>query len=83
VDTTKAGFPGTPHYIAAMNGMNSHWRLVGSHAIYKPTATSFRVYLLYELSAVTVIQAKEWQWAINWMGSTGILPFSQAFMWRS
>jgi len=70
VDTSTAGFPGTPNYITAMNGEHSHWRTVGSHAIYEPSATSFRIYVLYELSEVKVSQASKWQWAINWMGST-------------
>jgi hypothetical protein len=74
VDTSTAGFPGTPNYITAMNGEHSHWRTVGSHAIYEPSATSFRIYVLYELSEVKVSQASKWQWAINWMGSTGMFP---------
>jgi hypothetical protein len=71
VDTTKAGFADTPHYVTGLNGFHSHWRAVGAHSLYAPTSTSFRVYVLYELATITVKQAKEWSWAINWIGSSG------------
>ena len=71
VDTSEAGFSSTPHYVVTMNGMHSHWSVVGGHAIYEPTATSFRIYLLYEVSRVTAKQAQQYDWRVNWIGSTG------------
>ena len=71
VDTSEAGFSSTPHYVVTMNGMHSHWSVVGGHAIYEPTATSFRIYLLYEVSEVTAKQAQQYDWRVNWIGSTG------------
>ena len=71
VDTSAAGFATTPHYVTALNGYHSHWRTVGAHSLYTPSSTGFRVYLLYELSTITVKEAQQWDWSINWIGSFG------------
>lgn len=69
VDTSAAKFKTVPHYVAALDGFHSHWRTVGSHSLYHPTTSGFRVFILYELSTVTPQDAAKWGWAVNWVAS--------------
>ena len=71
VDTRACGYGRTPSLVAALHGAADHWRTQGTHAIYKATATGFRVYVSHMSSeAITAAKAKENRWAISWVGST-------------
>jgi hypothetical protein len=69
VDTSAAGFTGTPVYITSIGGNSSHWATTGATSIYMPTATGFRVYVRWaDGSPLTPAQANGFGWHINWMG---------------
>jgi hypothetical protein len=69
VDTSAAGFSGTPVYITSIGGNSSHWSTTGATSIYLATATGFRVYVRWvDYSPLTPAQANGLGWHINWMG---------------
>lgn len=69
VDTSSAHFSGTPVYTASVGGNGEHWALQGVNAIYKPTATGFRIYVRWDSTTLlTPATAQKDQWYINWIG---------------
>jgi hypothetical protein len=73
VDTSAAGFTSTPHYVASIAGISSHWATTGGSSIYDPTPTRFRVYVRYsDGGSITPAQANEHKWRISWIGVQGI-----------
>lgn len=69
VDTSAAGFSKTPIYVTSIGGLKGHEELVGPSAVYKPTATSFRIYVMRRDGAkITLDMADYFQWYINWIG---------------
>jgi hypothetical protein len=69
VDTSAAGFSGTPLYYTSIGGNSSHWATTGATSIYQPTATGFRVYVRWaDGASLTPAQANGYQWHINWLG---------------
>jgi hypothetical protein len=71
VDTSACNYGSTPSLVTALHGAADHWRTQGSHAIYKATATGFRVYVSHMSSeAITAAKAEEMHWAVSWVGAT-------------
>ncbi|HEV7570875.1 MAG TPA: hypothetical protein VGQ21_05195 [Thermoanaerobaculia bacterium] len=69
VNTSAAGFSGTPLYFTSIGGNSSHWGTTGATSIYLATPTGFRVYVRWsDSSALTPAQANGFQWHINWVG---------------
>jgi hypothetical protein len=69
VNTSSAGFSGTPLYFTSLGGNSSHWATTGATSIYQPTPTGFRVYVRWDDGApLTPAQANQFQWHINWLG---------------
>ncbi|NET06547.1 MAG: hypothetical protein F6K09_14815 [Merismopedia sp. SIO2A8] len=69
VDTTDADFSNTPIYITSLGGDGAHFTTVGASSIYKPTPTSFRIFLKKISGAdLTPDFANEMKWYINWIG---------------
>jgi hypothetical protein len=71
VDTTSCGFTSgsVPRYFASLHGDAYNWKAFGASVVYKPTATSFRMYVLFPL-AVTPEHAEEWRWSVGWVGTS-------------
>ncbi|MBT2226006.1 hypothetical protein [Nonomuraea sp. NEAU-A123] len=71
VDTTSAGFTGTPVYTVSVGGTDHHFELTGTSTVYRPTATGFRVYIRWSestLPPLTVADAETNGWYVNWIG---------------
>ncbi|MFP5247262.1 MAG: hypothetical protein ACLGH0_11260 [Thermoanaerobaculia bacterium] len=69
VNTSAAGFSGTPLYFTSIGGNSSHWATTGATSIYLPSATGFRVYVRWVDGApLTPATANGYQWHINWVG---------------
>ncbi len=66
IDTSGAGFSKAPYYFTSIGGNSTHWATQGATSIYSPTATNFRVYVYRQ--GITVSQAKNFKWHINWIG---------------
>jgi hypothetical protein len=64
VDTSQCAFMQTPEYFTTLSGTSDHSTAQGANAIYNPTATGFRVYILK--SGVTTDYAKSRKWRIDW-----------------
>jgi hypothetical protein len=67
VNTSGCGFGATPLYLTSIGGNGGHWATSGATAIYYPSATGFRVYVRYP--GITVAQANEWGWHLNWQAA--------------
>ena len=68
VNTTTAGFTGTPLYFTSLGGASSHWATTGATSIYLPTATGFRVYVRWvDGLPLTPATANAHGWHINWL----------------
>jgi hypothetical protein len=65
VDTSHAGFSAPPYYFTSLGGHTNNWMAQGATSIYEPTAKGFRVHVGHR--ALTVAQAKEWGWYVNWI----------------
>lgn len=72
VDTSWVGFTQTPVYITSLGGSTRHWTARGGSSVYKPTPTSFRVYVNYP--NITPEKANNWGWHINWIA---MAPFTE------
>lgn len=70
VDTSSCGFGSTPMYFSSLNGTAEHWEVIGSNAIYGPTATGFRIYI-QRRSTINANVANQHNWHIQWMA---VLP---------
>ena len=69
IDTSGAGFPGTPLYFASIAGDSNHWATVGASAIYNATATGFRVYIRWvDGGELDPEYANKRKWHIHWHG---------------
>lgn len=71
IDTSAAGFTGTPAYFSSLAGnqINGQWKTTGASSIYLPTATKFRIYIrMADDSLFTPAEANARGWFINWMG---------------
>jgi hypothetical protein len=69
VDTSGSGFTATPKYITSLGGRSSHWSTTGATSIYRPTPTSFRVYVRRSSGGnLTPAYANSRRWHINWFG---------------
>ena len=64
IDTSSCNFSGTPKYMSSMGGTSGHWGFNGESAIYSPTATGFRIYIV----AATTSNASSYGYHINWIG---------------
>ena len=70
VDTNAGRFTGTPVYLTSIGGDSHHWSTAGATSIYTPTATGFRIYVKWvDSSPLTVAQANQHKWHINWTGT--------------
>jgi hypothetical protein len=65
VDTSPAGFSSTPQYFTSLGGHTNSLLARGVTSVYQPTAQGFRIHITYP--HLTVAQAKEWGWYINWV----------------
>jgi hypothetical protein len=65
VDTSHAGFSSSPYYFTSLGGHTNNWMAQGVTSIYEPTAKGFRVHVGHR--ALTIAQAKEWGWYVNWI----------------
>ncbi len=63
VDTSHCGFKTTPQYTTSLGGNGRHWVAEGQNAIYIPTPTGFRIYLL---TTATPEEAERIKWHIKW-----------------
>ncbi|MFI0425081.1 hypothetical protein [Spongiactinospora sp. 9N601] len=70
VDTSSAGFTGTPIYTSSLAGDGTMWDYVGASAIYNPTPTGFRVYIQHYRDTQTTgpDHAQRYNFHINWIG---------------
>ncbi|MFG1961541.1 hypothetical protein [Nonomuraea sp. NPDC049028] len=71
VDTTSAGFRGTPVYTVSVGGTDHQFELTGTSTVYRPTATGFRVYIRWserDIPPLTVADAETYGWYVNWIG---------------
>jgi hypothetical protein len=69
VDTTTAGFAGTPDYVCSVGGRTQHWDLIGTNTISQPTATGFRVRVQrHDGVAIDPSYAQQRDWYVNWVG---------------
>lgn len=69
VNTSGCAFTGTPTYFTSVGGTGLHFELVGTSAIYSPTATGFVVYVKKnDETALTPADAVNFGWHINWQG---------------
>ncbi len=72
VDTTSGQFTTVPKYFTSLGGAHHHWEIVGSTAIYNPSATSFHVYIKWVNNApLDATYANYHEWHINWIGIEG------------
>jgi hypothetical protein len=76
VNTSAAGFTGTPVYVTSIGGSSSHWSLSGTSAVYPPDngdlRTGFRIYLRWAVpagAALTPATACANGWFVQWIGS--------------
>lgn len=65
VDTSHAGFSTPPYYFTSLGGHTNNWMAQGVTSIYEPTAKGFRVHVGHR--ELTIAQAREWGWHINWV----------------
>ncbi|MEQ4717325.1 hypothetical protein [Nonomuraea sp. B19D2] len=71
VDTSAAGFTGSPTYTVSVGGLGHHFELTGTSTVYQATKTGFRVYIRWaddSRAPLTVQDAVEWGWYVNWVG---------------
>ncbi|GAA0945884.1 hypothetical protein [Nonomuraea longicatena] len=69
VNTSAAKFAGAPIYVSSVGGSGTQWGLVGTGAIYSPTATGFRVYVQWrDGSALAPAHAQQFGFHVNWVG---------------
>lgn len=69
VNTSSAGFTGTPLYITSLHGISSHWNTTGASSVYLPTSTGFRIYIRWaDGSALIPATANSNGWHIQWVG---------------
>ena len=64
VSTQHSNFHGVPAYVASVTGRSHHWSVSGGASIYKPTKTSFRVYLNKAQSSYF---AKQKHWRVSYV----------------
>eukprot|EP00937_MAST-01D_sp_MAST-1D-sp2_P000636 g636.t1 len=69
VDTTLCNYATTPSYVTSIHGSYDHWRVQGVHAIYSPTKTGFRVYVMSPAKVLAATDAEAKDWAVAWIGS--------------
>jgi hypothetical protein len=67
VKTDECNYVAQPRYFPAMHGEFNHWRTEGSHIVYLPSRTGFRVYVVYD-KPITVKKANSYGWTISWIG---------------
>ena len=71
VDTSKAGLNSSaPRYLVSVSSGNGHSRLIGGDALYAASKSSFRVYVLHELGAITPAEAESLGWVVSWIADT-------------
>jgi hypothetical protein len=69
VNTTKGHFTETPIYITSLGGLEGHGKVSGVTAIYKATATGFRVYVTSPYGKyLTITDGAAGRWFVNWVG---------------
>ncbi|REE96661.1 hypothetical protein [Thermomonospora umbrina] len=69
VDTSSANFAGTPIYTCSVGGNGTQWGLVGTGAVYTPTATGFRVYVQWrDNTDLAPAHAQQYGFHVNWIG---------------
>jgi hypothetical protein len=64
VDTSQCGYTQVPEYFTSLGGTSGHDTVYGVNAISAPTAQGF--YLKLYRPGLTVAQAKQGQWHVNW-----------------
>jgi hypothetical protein len=69
VDTTLCGYSSTPAYVPSIHGSSGHWKTIGVHNVYYPTATGFRIYVAHASEVMTAASAEQQKWSISWVGS--------------
>ncbi|SFT72240.1 hypothetical protein SAMN04487904_106227 [Actinopolyspora lacussalsi subsp. righensis] len=71
VNTSDGNFTNTPVYTISVGGGGGNmWELSGgTSAVYDPTPTGFRVYLLWRTGGpLTAQEANDYGWYVNWIG---------------
>jgi hypothetical protein len=87
VDTTeskffdKKAYPARPRLFTSLRGFTNQWRTQGSHVVYSPTRTSFRVYVQYD-EAITPAQASAFKWQVAWIGTDSEHSGSSSSDWK-
>jgi len=68
VNTSAAGFGGTPVYVTSLGGIGAHYVTTGASAVSGPTRTGFRVYINNLGGPITPEIANNNKWHVNWVG---------------
>lgn len=76
VDTTSAGFTGTPTYVTSLGGNSEHWNTTGGSSVYPPNQDlnrelkrGFRIFIRWRAGeALEPKKAEDQKWCINWIG---------------
>jgi hypothetical protein len=71
ISTKGCGFAkgSTPRYFASLHGNQNNFKAFGASVVYKPTAVSFRMYVLFPI-AITPAMVEEWEWSVGWIGTS-------------
>lgn len=72
IDTSGAGFHGTPLYFPSIGGTGNQWATSGSNAVYNSSPTGFRVYIRWlDGAPLTPEFANQREWHIQWHAVSG------------
>lgn len=67
VDMSACKFSEPPVLLTSLGGLEGHAATRGATSIYRVEADRFRVYI--QKKGITVAQAREWGWHVNWSAS--------------
>jgi hypothetical protein len=65
IDISKFQLENTPKIFTSITGLDNHWQVQGSHAIYNPSNLSFEVYIYGP--EVSVNYARDKKWTIEYL----------------
>ena len=85
VNTAACKFKGTPRYFTALRGLGTSqggWRDEGSHIVYKPRPTGFRVYITYQMP-IKPADAERDGWRLSFIGVSRNTEDEGAAYWQS
>ena len=74
VDTTSGTFTVPPVYVTSVGGAGNQFALVGTSAVYSPTATGFDLFVRWaDGHAITPADALSGGWYVSWVGVENVL----------